>query len=141
MAKRNPFITTKTINGAEKKFDNANQGVLYPRFDIREGALMGTFNHLPTGKQLTMLAVPAERGYALVLHEGGEVYARGQLNRTGGKIAFDGLVGEDIRIVAFSGSNNYGRYLQIRPDNRDVAKVEENLDQQRAVLEQLDLGV
>lgn len=140
MTKRNPFLKQGTLNGKPHTFDNTNQGTLDPRFDIREGALMGSFNHGPTGKKLTTLAVPSPGGYTLVLHEGAEIYARGELKRAGGKIAFTGTVGEDIKIVAFTARRPDGsRYLQLRPDRRNQADVEAEKAQAQAVLSQLDL--
>lgn len=140
MAKRNPFLVTKTVNGKAKTFDNTNHGVLYPNFDIREGAMLGTFNHGPTGKELTALAVPAQGGYALVLHEGKEVYARGKLTSGRGRIAFEGTVGEGVKIVAFSATDTRGdEYLQIRPDKRDAAKHQEQVEQARSLADQLTL--
>lgn len=139
MAKRNPFLKQGTLNGKPHTFDNTNQGVLYPRFDVREGALMGTFNHGPTGKELTFLAIPSKNGYALMLHEGAEVYARGEMKRVGGKVAFAGEIGEGVKIVAFSARNSNGKYLQIRPDKRDAAKHQEQVEQARSLADQLTL--
>lgn len=127
----NSFVATK--HG--RTYDNTHQGVLFPDND-RPGYLIGTFNSVALGKQVTLIA-RVDRDthtYQLGLVDNNQLVLRGELRpNQDPQVHYTGALG-DVEIIAFRAKKKGRSFLQIRPDLRrnldaELARARDLFDQ------------